>query len=165
MVEAMQQNNPSRTTVLVDRKNGLTREEWLDLYQSEDWAIKAVAACKDIAACPHAIPADRAEALDLWGNLLSFGYADDPHGTYPRLCRDVHLSALSGRPVDWNKEIRDACSERLQAIKIVLLTIGGLIDMNEIRSRLQAASGNGNVSFPGLGGSGNLVPGGEGGAN
>ena len=49
-----------------DRKHGLTRAEWLKLYEDACWQKAVVEACHAVATSEHAVPSARVKALDPW---------------------------------------------------------------------------------------------------
>lgn len=122
-------------------RHGMTREQWYALWCEADWATRVVEACYDVAHCADADVADRHLAMAIWGELSDLGLAPAaPRGDtrpYPRVVRDVQLSALNGK-LGYDENVRQHAAERLTAIKAALMTAGHFLP-SEIAARGMAA--------------------------
>ena len=130
-----------------ERQHGLTREEWLSIYNDAQWADAVVAAVAQIAANEHAEAHVRSGALDVWGMLCTLKLVPDrlPTGEpIPQVIRDVQLSCVRGRKGPLDEAARKAAEEQLDGVKWLVGTVTHFFSKEELDARLQAA-GNGHL--------------------
>ena len=110
---------------------GLTRAQWLKLYEDGEWKSQLVKACVDIATCSHAAPKDRDNALAIVGALTREGMLSESDWTaersLPEMIRDVQLAILVGRPMTLDQAKRDYCAERMHGVRMVAEMVHSLM--------------------------------------
>lgn len=104
-------------------KNGLTSEQWLALWEEKSWRTEVVRACHAVATSEHVEAHLRAQALDIWGQMIAFGLASDAEvdsRTYPEIIRDVQIQIIRGRSSSVDERVRDDLAERLEGVKFAI---------------------------------------------
>lgn len=127
------------------KMHGLTKDQWVDLYEAADWKKIVIQACYDIAACTDASPEDRVSAMDHAGRMFAFGIA--PEHTWPGKksfaegLRDVQLSIAVGNPLPLDVEKRRYCHERMLGVRAVTGQVVQLLDQNQVVSDAMRLAG------------------------
>lgn len=118
------------------RMHGMTRAEWYRLWEDVEWHKQLIQTCYEIGTNEDAHTTHRAEALSIWGNLISVGLAKefnpDPSGrSYAKVLRDVQMETMKGyRAI--SESAREAAAERLDAVKFTMSVVVQFIDRKHL---------------------------------
>lgn len=138
------------------KMHGLTRDQWVDLYEAANWKQIVVQTCYDVASCTDASPEDRVGAMDLVGNMLAFGivpeHAWPGRKSFAEGLRDVQISIATGNPLALDTDKRRYCHERMLGARAVTGQVIQLLDQNQVvgaamqLAGLSAATPEGNAN-------------------